>query len=102
MSDDAAPGGDGSVASPFDTQPPIEVGGGFTYRLRFPDPGLYWYHPHVREDYSQEHGLYGNILVVPSDPDYWAPVNREVTFVLDDILMIRGQVAAFSLPPTRM
>jgi FtsP/CotA-like multicopper oxidase with cupredoxin domain len=77
-------------------QPPVLSGESFTYQLRFPDPGLYWYHPHVREDYTQEHGLYGNILVVPSDPDYWAPVNRELTLVLDDILMIRGQVAAFS------
>lgn len=77
-------------------QPPLPSGGSFTYQLRFPDPGLYWYHPHVREDYTQEHGLYGNILVIPSDPDYWAPVNRELTLVLDDILMLRGQVAAFS------
>jgi FtsP/CotA-like multicopper oxidase with cupredoxin domain len=28
-------------------QPPIPVGGTFTYRLRFPDPGAYWYHPHI-------------------------------------------------------
>lgn len=77
-------------------QAPIPPGGSFTYRLRFPDPGLYWYHPHVREDYTQEHGLYGNILVVPSDPAYWAPVNRELTLVLDDILIERGKVAPFS------
>jgi FtsP/CotA-like multicopper oxidase with cupredoxin domain len=77
-------------------QAPIPPGGGFAYRLRFPDPGLYWYHPHVREDYTQEHGLYGNILVVPGDPAYWAPVNRELTLVLDDILIEGGQVAPFS------
>jgi FtsP/CotA-like multicopper oxidase with cupredoxin domain len=52
------------------TQAPIPVGGEFTYRIQFPDPGLYWYHPHIREDYTQELGLYGNILVVPADPDY--------------------------------
>ena len=40
----------------------------FTYRLEFPDPGVYWYHPHIREDYGQEMGLYGNIVVVPSIP----------------------------------
>ena len=34
----------------------------------FPDPGLYWYHPHIREDYTQEMGLYGNILVEPAEP----------------------------------
>jgi FtsP/CotA-like multicopper oxidase with cupredoxin domain len=59
-------------------QAPIPVGGGFAYRLRFPDPGVYWYHPHVREDYTQELGLYGNIIVAPRDPEYWAPVNREL------------------------
>ena len=61
-----------------ETQAPMAVGESFTYRLQFPDPGVYWYHPHIREDYGQELGLYGNILVVPADPDYWAPVNREV------------------------
>ena len=25
-------------------------GGTFTYKVQFPDPGLYWYHPHIRED----------------------------------------------------
>jgi FtsP/CotA-like multicopper oxidase with cupredoxin domain len=77
-------------------QPPVPTGGAHTYRLRFPDPGVYWYHPHVREDYTQELGLYGNIVVAPSDPDYWAPVNRELVLVLDDILMKGGKVAPFS------
>ena len=45
---------------------------------RFPDPGVYWYHPHIREDYGQEMGLYGNVLVEPADPDYWPPAHREV------------------------
>src|SRR5215469_7153763 len=34
---------------PHETQTPIPIGGEFTYRIRFPDPGLYWYHPHIRE-----------------------------------------------------
>ena len=37
---------------PHETQQPIPAGGEFTYRIRFPDPGLYWYHPHIREDYT--------------------------------------------------
>jgi FtsP/CotA-like multicopper oxidase with cupredoxin domain len=77
-------------------QAPIPVGGRFTYRLRFPDPGIYWYHPHVREDYAQELGLYGTILVAPSDPDYWPPANRELVLVLDDILLKGSKVAPFS------
>src|SRR5687768_16631318 len=64
-------------------QEPIPVGGRFTYRLRFPDPGIYWYHPHVREDYTQELGLYGTIPVTPADAGYWPPANRELVLVLD-------------------
>ena len=48
-----------------DTQAPIPVGDTFTYEVHVPDPGAYWYHPHIREDYGQEMGLYGNIHVVP-------------------------------------
>ena len=40
-----------------ETQALIPVGGRFTARVSFPDPGAYWYHPHVREDYGQELGL---------------------------------------------
>ena len=41
-------------------------------------------------------GLYGNVIVVPADPDYWPPVHRELALTLDDILIEDGQVAAFS------
>jgi FtsP/CotA-like multicopper oxidase with cupredoxin domain len=53
---------------PHDTQQPIPVGGTFTYRIRFPDEGLYWYHPHIREDYTQDMGLYGNIVAPRATP----------------------------------
>ena len=79
-----------------ETQAPIPVGGSFQYRIELPDPGVYWYHPHIREDYGQEMGLYGNILVVPSDESYWPPAHREVLLTLDDVLMEDGRIAAFS------
>ena len=79
-----------------ETQEPIPVGGRYTARVAFPDPGVYWYHPHVREDYGQELGLYGNFIVVPADPDYWPPVHRELALTLDDVLIEDGQIAAFS------
>src|SRR6266700_6658471 len=41
------------------TQKAIPVGGSLTYKLKFPDAGVYWYHPHLREDYTQALGLYG-------------------------------------------
>jgi FtsP/CotA-like multicopper oxidase with cupredoxin domain len=81
---------------PHETQTPIPVGGSFTYRIRFPDPGLYWYHPHIREDYAQEMGLYGNILVVPSEPDYWPPADRDIVLTVDDVLLEDGKIAPFS------
>jgi FtsP/CotA-like multicopper oxidase with cupredoxin domain len=83
-----------------ETQAPIRVGERFTARVRFHDPGVYWYHPHIREDYGQEMGLYGNILVEPADPDYWPPVNREVLLTLDDVLLEDGKVAPFSRSET--
>ena len=82
------------------TQAPVPVGGTFSYRLDFPDPGVYWYHPHIREDYGQELGLYGNILVVPDDPGYWPPAHREVALTLDDVLIEDGKVAPFSRSET--
>ena len=85
---------------PHETQAPIPVGGEFTYRVQFPDAGLYWYHPHIREDYTQELGLYGNILVAPSDPGYWSPVDRDVILTLDDLLVEDGKVAPFSRTET--
>jgi len=81
---------------PHETQAPIPVGGEFTYRIQFPDAGLYWYHPHIREDYTQEMGLYGNILVVPAERDYWPPADRDLVLTLDDILLEDGKVAPFS------
>src|ERR671911_651230 len=83
-----------------ETQAPIPVGGTFSYRVRFPDPGVYWYHPHIREDYGQEMGLYANILVEPADPDYWPPAHRELALTLDDILLEDGKVAPFSRAET--
>ena len=81
---------------PVDTQQPIPVGGEFSYRLQFPDPGLYWYHPHIREDYTQELGLYGNILVSPTDHEYWPPADADLVLTVDDLLLEDGRVAPFS------
>ena len=79
-----------------DTQAPIPVGETFTYEITVPDPGAYWYHPHIREDYGQELGLYGNIVVVPAEREYWPPANRELLLTLDDVLIEDGKLAPFS------
>lgn len=69
------------------TQEAIEPGGSFTYTVTVPDDGIYWYHPHVREDVQQDLGLYGGLLVTPKDEDAYPPVNREEVIFLDDILL---------------
>ena len=69
------------------TQDPIERGESFTYEVRVPDAGMFWYHPHAREDVQQDLGLYGNLLVASPDPGYFGPAHREEVIVLDDILM---------------
>jgi FtsP/CotA-like multicopper oxidase with cupredoxin domain len=69
------------------TQAAIQPRDTFTYSLRFPDAGFYWYHAHDREDLQQGLGLYGTILVRSPDPHYYGPVNREEVLVLSDILM---------------
>lgn len=69
------------------TQQEIAPGESFAYTLKFPDAGIFWYHPHVRTDFTLESGLYANIIVTPKDSAYWSPVNREVPLMLDDIAL---------------
>jgi FtsP/CotA-like multicopper oxidase with cupredoxin domain len=64
------------------TQDPIKVGDSFTYELEFPDVGVYWYHPHVREDYAQEMGLYGNYIV--EEENYWGSEASDKYLIFDD------------------
>jgi FtsP/CotA-like multicopper oxidase with cupredoxin domain len=80
---------------PDETQAPIPIGGTYTCQLHFPDPGIYWYHPHIREDFGLEMGLYGTIVVKPSDPSYWPPADRQLTVTLDDLLVEDGRIAPF-------
>lgn len=72
---------------PHLTQDPVEPGGRFLYKIDFPDAGIYWYHPHHREDIQQDLGLYGNLLVDPIDPTYYSPVNASEVLMLDDLLV---------------
>ncbi len=64
--------------------PPVKVGETFSYELEFPDTGIYWYHPHVREDYQQEMGLYGNMIV--EEENYWSNADQEEYLIVDDYL----------------
>lgn len=77
------------------TQPPVKPGDSFSYQLKFPDVGLYWYHPHIREDYQQELGMYGLIWVEPTDNTTFDQVNQEAFLTLDDILLSGNDVYPF-------
>lgn len=72
---------------PHLTQDPVPPRGSFEYRVHFRDAGIYWYHPHHREDVLQDLGLYGNLLVRSRDPGFFAPANREEVLMLDDLLV---------------
>ena len=69
------------------TQDPVAPGGSFIYHVHFPDAGIYWYHPHVREDIQQAMGLFGNMLVDSQDRDYYSPANQEEALILDDLMI---------------
>lgn len=69
------------------TQDPVAPGDSFVYRVHFPDAGVYWYHPHVREDIEQAMGLFGNVLVDSPETAYYSPANREQALMLGDLLL---------------
>jgi FtsP/CotA-like multicopper oxidase with cupredoxin domain len=77
------------------TQDPVPPGGRFVYRVHFRDAGIYWYHPHHREDVQQDLGLYGNMLVRSPDPNYYSPANSEAVVMLDDLLANDGGLIPF-------
>ena len=67
------------------SQDPIEIGANYQQTISFPEPGLFWYHPHVREDYAQASGMYANFIVRPKDSASWPTADREEILQLSDI-----------------
>ena len=74
---------DGLPTTMWWQQKPMKPGESFTYELNFPDTWVYWYHPHIREDYTQRMWLYGNYHV--TENGYWNKVDEEKFMILDDI-----------------
>jgi len=66
----------------------MKPGDTFNYTLEFNDTGVFWYHPHIREDYGQELGLYGNFHI--TEDGYWNEVNKEEFLVVDDFQLGTG------------
>lgn len=66
-------------------QAPVAPGETFEYSFELRDPGLFWFHPHVRSDVQVEKGLYGVIRVRgEAEPE----VDDEQIIVLDDISVL--------------
>jgi FtsP/CotA-like multicopper oxidase with cupredoxin domain len=56
--------------------------------IRFPDAGIYWYHPHMSESEYQERGLFGSFIVTPDEKNRWqGEVDREVSLIFHDVLL---------------
>ena len=62
------------------TQDVVPPRGSFTYEFTAPDPGTYWFHPHV--GLHLDRGLYAPLIV--EDPAEPGRYDREYTIVLDD------------------
>lgn len=73
-------------------QQEMKSGETFSYKLKFPDAGVFWYHPHVQEVYGQALGLYGAFIVAPKVEVYFPPVNRELPLFLADLPMANGKI----------
>ncbi len=74
------------------TQDPIQPGDTFEYNLKFPDEGIFLYHPHVRTEIQMEKGLYGNILVESGKS---SQVDYKIPLILDDISIVDGNLEKF-------
>ncbi len=90
-------GDNSSDGLPDITQSPIKPGESYQQTIRFPDAGVYWYHPHIREDYTQASGLFANFIVKPKDTSTWPMVSSEQVLTLSDIALDSQGIAPFSI-----
>jgi FtsP/CotA-like multicopper oxidase with cupredoxin domain len=72
---------DGGMAQMMDPVPP---GGTFDYVFTPPDPGFYWYHPHLDGATTMERGLYGPIILHGEGE---GRADCDLPLMLDDILL---------------
>lgn len=70
--------------APPHTQDPVLPGEQFDYDFVVPDPGLFWYHPHLSSAAQLGYGLYGALLVDPKEPEPEG-LGDEVVLVLSDM-----------------
>ncbi len=76
---------DGVPRTQWGFQDPIKAWAVYEQKLTFPDTGIFWYHPHTRDDFEQELGEYGTIVVYDSNEK--RTFDSENVWVIDDILL---------------
>jgi len=76
---------DGTLA----VQPAVLPGESFTYNFEVQDPGLFWYHPHIRTSEQVSRGLYGSVRV-RGDGAIGETADR--VLILDDVELHDGEV----------
>ena len=79
------------------TQEAVAAGGTFTYEFTAPDPGTFWFHPHV--GLHVDRGLYAPLIV--EDPAEPGRYDREYVVVLDDWTDGIGQSPELALEDLR-
>jgi suppressor of ftsI len=95
---------DGVPKSMMWTQDPMQYKDSFAYTLKFPDAGLFRYHPHMDEQIQQELGLYGNYMVTPNNDSTRANnISQQEVIILDDMqLTSDGTPQVSSNPDNQM
>lgn len=73
----------------------IPNNGSHIYDLKFPDSGLFWYHPHLVDEYGQEMGLQGNYWVTNADLSQMPMADSDQVLVIDDLLIEDGEMPEF-------
>lgn len=68
---------------PDQPNPAVAPGQSFDYSFVLPDPGTYWYHPHVASAEQLGNGLFGPLIV--DDPNEPPGLGDEAVLVLSDI-----------------
>jgi manganese oxidase len=72
------------------TQPPIMPGETFTYEFTVTQFGTYFYHPHAKPDRTQALGLYGALIIDPSDPADEIAADHDYVIQLQEWLIREG------------
>lgn len=73
------------------TQPPVAPGESFTYEFRTTPAGTYFYHSHA--GLQLDRGLYGPLVIEPTEVLPPTQVDREYVLLLDDWLTITPEEA---------